>query len=103
MPQDEKISIKLLIGKQIHHIIVPLQKEAIFRRAAENINNVLAKYEMAYPNQNAERYFSSAILQFAVSALELEERNNTTPFCESIVALTEEIEATLNNPPKDIV
>lgn len=95
MAQEDKIQINLLIGKQTQRIIIPHEQEAIYRRAAESINMILARYETAYPQQSTERHLTNVTLQFAVHALQLEEDRSTAPFCESIATLTEEIEAIL--------
>ena len=36
---NDKLSIQLMIGKQMHPITIRRDKEEIFRKAAKNINN----------------------------------------------------------------
>lgn len=38
---NDKLSIQLMIGKQMHPITIRRDKEEIFRKAAKNINDVL--------------------------------------------------------------
>ena len=80
---NDKLSIQLMIGKQMHPITIRRDKEEIFRKAAKNINERLGRYQESYPNLSYESCVSITLLDFAVEAL------------EAVSALTREIEEAL--------
>ena len=51
---NDKLSIQLMIGKQMHPITIRRDKEEIFRKAAKNINERLGRYQESYPNLSYE-------------------------------------------------
>lgn len=92
---NEKITIQLLIGREQFPVTVTRSNEAIFRRAARNVNETLAKYKERYPTLTDEKNIATTLLQYAVRALQLEDEQQTKPFIESLSSLSEEIEETL--------
>jgi cell division protein ZapA len=89
---NERFVIELMIGKQKYPINIFRHQEEVFRKAAKEINRKLRIYEEKYPNQGNEKYMSTALLDFAVRAVQLEKNNDTSPFIEKINQLTSEIE-----------
>ena len=65
---NDKLSIQLMIGKQMHPITIRRDKEEIFRKAAKNINERLGRYQESYPNLSYESCVSITLLDFAVEA-----------------------------------
>ena len=89
---NEKFVIKLMIGKQVYQFSIFRHQEEVFRKAAKEINRKLQIYEGKYPSQGIEKYMSTALLDFAVRAVQLEKNNDTSPFIDKINQLTSEIE-----------
>lgn len=101
MPQpSDKFVIQLLIGKQVHHITVHRDQEAIYRKAATVINSKLGRYEQSYPNLGAERYMSVALLDFAVQVIQLQNEQDLTPLNDALDHLSDEIEQKLRGGGK---
>ena len=106
---SDKLSIQLMIGKQMHPITIRRDKEEIFRKAAKNINERLSRYQETYPNLGYERCISITLLDFAVEALQAQHNNDTQPYNETVTTLTREIEEALgianhekvDNDPKE--
>ena len=95
---SDKLSIQLMIGKQLHPVTIRRDKEEIFRRAARNINERLSRYQETYPNLGYERSMSITLLDFAVEALQAAMDKSTAPYDEAVVQLTREVEAALHIP-----
>lgn len=94
-PVSDKLSIQLMIGKQMHPITIRRDKEEIFRKAAKNINERLGRYQESYPNLGYESCVSITLLDFAVEALQAQNNNDTKPFNDVVKTLTLEIEEAL--------
>jgi len=95
MNPSDKLQIRLLIGKQTYPITVRRDKEEVFRKAAQHINELWAKYEQTSPGQGADLYKTMVLLQNTVRLLEVEQANDTQPFVNTLTELTKEIEETL--------
>ena len=96
---QDKFVIQLMIGKQVFPISIRRDQEEVFRKAAKQINEKLARYQTAYPNQGYENYMSVALLDFAVNVLQLEQLNATEPYRQAIATLTAEVEEALKGLP----
>ena len=97
---QDKFVIQLMIGKQIFPISIRRDQEEVFRKAAKQINEKLARYQTAYPNQGYENYMSVALLDFAVNVLQLEQLNATEHYRRSVENLTAEVEKALKGQPR---
>lgn len=96
MSESDKIVIQLMIGRQQQRITVPVEKEELYRRAAREINEKLARYEMKYKNLGYEKYISIALLDIAYSMLQVEQDKSTETYRETLRELTLEIEEVLS-------
>lgn len=92
---NDKFNIQLMIGNQLHPINIRRDQEELFRKAAKEINEKLARYQLTYPNRGNETYMSIALLDFAVYALKAEKNNDTAPYDKTIRQLTAEVEEAL--------
>lgn len=95
MPDNDKLAINLLIGSQMHSFTVSRDKERLFREAAELINERYNKYRNIYQNQSTDNYNASVMLDIAVRYIQNQDNQDTTPFIDSMKALTQEIEEVL--------
>lgn len=98
-PVSEKFTIQLLIGSQIHHLVVNRTDEKIFRDAATYINEKFNQYRQRYQNQSNDKHTALTLIDMAVQILQNKENNDTQPFLQSMEQLTAEIEETLGETP----
>lgn len=92
---DDKLVIKLTVGKQVYPITVRREQEEIYRKAAKAINDRLSRYQVKYPGQPYEKYMSIVMLDFAVKVLQSEENISAEPYRAVIEQLTRDIEEVL--------
>lgn len=97
MENNDKFVIRLLIGEQIFPITVKRDQEEIYRKAASMINEKLGRYKSSYPHLEYERYAAVAMLDFAVRVLQLQKRNDQSPYADTIERLTGELEELLGD------
>ena len=76
-------------------------QEAIYRRAAQSINEKLGRYEQAYPHLGYERYTSVALLDFAVKVQQLQSAQDETQYSETVDRLSAEIAELLADGKND--
>ncbi|MCF0235953.1 MAG: cell division protein ZapA [Bacteroidaceae bacterium] len=94
-PVSEKFTIQLLIGNQIHHLVVPRDNEKIFRDAAVYINEKFNQYRQRYQNQSNDKHTALTLIDLAIQILQTKENNDTQPFIDSMAKLTAEMEEVL--------
>lgn len=94
--KSEKMVIQLLVGKQIYPITVKREQEETYRKAAKLINERLARYEQSYPGLSYERYTSVAMLDFATQVIQLQNRQDQSPYAETLQRLAQEVRQLLD-------
>ncbi|MBR6340098.1 MAG: cell division protein ZapA [Alloprevotella sp.] len=94
---SERLTIRLLIGKQIYPLTVRRDQESLFRRAASMINERIGFYEQRYPSQGNDAHVSTVMLDLAVNALQLEDNVDSKPVMEYIDKLNVELDEVLND------
>ena len=92
----EKITINLMLGRQRQTITIPRDQEETYRRAANEINGVLAAYERKYAALGYDRIIAITMLDFSVKAERLQQRCDTAPYTETLERLSGEITALLD-------
>ncbi|MCH5182047.1 MAG: cell division protein ZapA [Prevotellaceae bacterium] len=92
---NDKMVIKLLIGRQIYPINVRPEQEGLFREAARQINERLASYQTQWIGQDTERCLIATTLDFTVRMLRALEDASCEPYAASIGQLTAEVEEAL--------
>lgn len=93
---SEKMVIRLLVGKQIYPITVMRDQEEIYRKAAKLINERLARYEQSYPGLSYERYTSVALLDFTTQVIQLQNRQDQSPYAATMEQLSAELKQLLD-------
>jgi len=66
---NDKLTIRILIGRQEHEINVRRQDEEVFRKAAKIITEQLGRYEQKFRGQSYETYLSITLLDFVVHSI----------------------------------
>lgn len=89
---SDKLTIRLMIGKQSYPFNVQRDQEETFRKAGKLINKKLQTYETNWPGQGIEKYLSTVALDVAVQLIRQENRQDTLPFMDTLSELTKEIE-----------
>lgn len=92
---SDKLQIRLLINNQPYMYTVPREKEELFRKAADLINNKFNVYRTAQPNHSAERYSTTVLVDIAVQLLQLQKDKNVDPLVTAMEKLNDEVEEVL--------
>mgnify|MGYP004450094857 FL=1 len=99
MDTEGPLKIKLRIGDNIFPITIEREKEKFYRDAEHMINALYAHYAKHYVNQSPTIYLMMVALDLAVNlqqtTQQYKDRNDITPFKDSINTLRREIETRL--------
>ncbi len=91
----ERLTIKLMIGKQFYPITIRAELEEIYRKAAKLVNERLNMYQTKYAGQAYEKYMSIVLVDFAVKVLQAEQEHSAAPIIDTIEKLDAELEEVL--------
>lgn len=92
--KTRRITVK--VAGKAFAMTVPAADEEKYRRAAEDINELISAYKGSFVAE-AEDYLIMAAIQMAVSKVSLEMEREMTEEMERLKKLEEEIDGYLNN------
>ena len=93
--QDNLQKISIFIGSKSYTLNVPRENEEILRKAAKDVNLLLAKLQSQYQAEN-EDYLAVAAMEFAVKALSLEANAGTEKEAKELTELDNRLSDYLN-------
>ena len=89
---NDKIKINLQIADSNYPLTINRQEEEMVREAAKQVNIRLNAYREYYKNLEPEKIIAMVAYQFSLEKLQLMQRNDTTPYTEKVIELTELLE-----------
>jgi len=92
---DEKLSIKVNIAERYYPLKIARDDEEKIRRAARMINEKVLQYKQKYIDKDTQDFLAMTALQFVITILEEENKNDYSPMNESLRELNDELEAFL--------
>ena len=92
MDTDDKMKINLLIADKYFPMTIYRHEEEYYRKAAKRVNDKLNHYRTFFPNQGLETYMTMIAMDLSGLSISYEERNDTAPFKDKIVELTQTLE-----------
>lgn len=96
---DNQIRINVQIAEKHYPIFIDREDEALAREAGKRIQNLVVKYQQAFPEDKISSWDALAMAAFQVTVqnLQLMEQNDTAPYTNKIQELTLEIKRYLEN------
>lgn len=90
---DDKFVINIEIAGKEYSLTIPRQEEELVRSAAKQINRQILRYRQHFTTEvDMKDLLAMVTLQLSIDNLQLEARNDTVPFTETIQRLTSELE-----------
>lgn len=94
---DERFLINIVIAGKRYSLTIKRQEEELVRAAAKQINNKILQYRKHFAVEvDTKDLLVMVAVQLSMQNLELERRNDTSPFTDKIQELTTELEGYLN-------
>jgi cell division protein ZapA len=88
---EDKLSINVNIADRYYPLKVDRADEEKIRKAAKLINEKVLQYKQRYSDKDVQDFLAMAALQYVTKYVELEKKNDITPFLESVKELNEEL------------
>ncbi len=88
---EDKLSINVNIADRYYPLKVERTDEEKIRKAAKLINEKVLQYKQRYSDKDVQDFLAMAALQYVTKYVELEKKNDITPFLESVKELNEEL------------
>ncbi len=92
---DDKFLIHVEIGGKSYGVRIDREEEQVIRKAVVQIRNKMAQYRNIYSDVEVKDLLAMVAFQLSVENLQLEEKNDTSPFTEKIQELTKQLEVFL--------
>lgn len=89
---SDKIRINLHMAGTTYPVIIDREDEQRVREAAKQVNIRFNQNQQENPDLSPEKVIAMTAFEFALRALDEEERNDTEPYKEKIKDLTEVLE-----------
>ena len=96
---DDKFLIHVDIADRSYGLWIDRSEEKLARDAAKQIRNKLVQYRQNFTKSDLDvkDLLAMVALQLSMSNLQLEDRNDTSPFAEKMQQLGNEIDGYLKN------
>ncbi len=96
---DNVFKIHVDIAGSSYGLRINREDEALVREAAKQVRHKLMQYRSAFPSDELsdKDRLAMVVLQLSIENLKLEDRNDTSPFTEQILQLTNELEVFLRD------
>lgn len=94
---DNKFLIHLEIAEKSYGLWIKREDEQVARKAAKQIKDKIIQYRQNFSESDVDIKDLLAMVAFQLSMtnLQLEDKNDTSPFTDKIVELTDELESFL--------
>ena len=94
---DDKFLIHVEIAGKNYGVWINRNEEQVARKAVRQIREKMNQYRKKYSEVDEKDLLAMVTFQLSVDNLELEDRNDTSPFTEKIQELTNELESFLKD------
>lgn len=94
---DDKFLIHVEIADKTYGLWIDRSEEELARKAAKQIKNKINQYNQRFAGADLDMrdLLAMVALQLSMHNLQLEDKNDTTPFTDKIYQLTEQIDTYL--------
>lgn len=91
---DDKFLINLELAEKSYGLWIDRKDEALARDAAKQIKHKIIQYRQAFSKSDVDvkDLLAMVALHLSMDKLQLEDRNDTTPFTDKIQQITTELE-----------
>lgn len=92
---DDYLSIRITIDERTYPLKIAREDEENIRKAAEMINNRIAKYKNTFSQSDSYDYLAMASLQFVVELIDNNSDTSVNTFKNEIKQITSDIDVYL--------
>ena len=89
------LSIKVQIAERFYPLKIKRQDEEKIRKAARLINDKVLQYKQRYTDKDAQDFMAMSALQFVISLIDCEQKQNVVSMEEELEGLSSELDELL--------
>ena len=89
---EDMLSIKVQIAERFYPLKIKRLDEEKIRKAARLINDKILQYKQRYTDKDSQDFMAMAALQFVISLVDCEQRQNVVSLEEELGSLSSELD-----------
>ena len=97
MLMDDKMKINLLIDGVQYTMTIYRKDEGLYRAAAKQLNNKIAKYRKNYPEYDSAKHLIMVAFELSFENMKKKDSNDTQPYTDRISILDKLVEKCIGN------
>jgi len=90
--ENEKLTIRVNINERFYPLRIEAKEEEKVRKAAKNINAMIAKYREVFKGSDGQDLLAMVALQFGKKTIDLDDNYQLSEIVDDIKALNQDIE-----------
>ncbi len=90
--ENEKLTIRVNINERFYPLKIEAEDEEKIRKAAKNINSMIAKYREVFSDKDGQDLLAMVALQFGKKAIDLDDNIHLSVVVDDIKTLNRSIE-----------
>ena len=89
---NDKLTIRININERFYPLKIDVEEEEKIRKAAKNINTLIAKYRDVFKDKDGQDLLAMVALQFGKKVIDLDDYYQLTEVVDNIKTLNRNIE-----------
>jgi len=90
--KNDKLTIRVNINERFYPLKIEAKDEEKIRKAAKNINTIIAKYRKAFNDNDGQDLLAMVALQFGKKVIDLDDNYQLSEVVNDIKALNQDLE-----------
>lgn len=90
--ENEKLTIRVNINERFYPLKIEASDEEKIRKAAKNINSMIAKYREVFSDKDGQDFLAMVALQLGTKIIDLDNNSQLTEIVDDIRTLNRDIE-----------
>jgi cell division protein ZapA len=89
--EDEKQTIRVNVNERFYPLKIELKDEEKIRKAAKNINTMVAKYREIFKDKDGQDFLAMVALQLGIKVIDLDQNQNMTEMVDELRTLNRDL------------
>jgi len=90
--EDEKQTIRVNVNERFYPLKIELKDEEKIRKAAKNINTMVAKYREIFKDKDGQDFLAMVALQLGIKVIDLDQNQNMTEMVDELRTLNRDLD-----------
>lgn len=90
--ENEKLTVRVNINERFYPLKIEAKDEEKIRKAAKNINAMVAKYRDLFSDKDGQDFLAMVALQLGTKVIDLDNNNQLTEIVDDIKTINRDLE-----------